>query len=246
MKPYNIPDRTKKEEVQLMFDNIAPSYDRLNHIFSFSIDKLWRRRVVNIVRREKPERILDIATGTADLAIAMAKRMPSARVMGVDLSEKMLAVAAEKVARQGLDDHIALYQGDAEKLEIESGVIDVATVAFGVRNFGDMERALGEVWRVLREGGEFVVLEFSTPRNALVRKTYGLYSKRIMPSVGGIVSHDKKAYDYLPASISEFPEPERFMDMLREAGFEECRRRSLSFGIAQIYTCRKPVTTKTE
>lgn len=239
MKPYNIPERTKKEEVQLMFDNIAPSYDRLNHIFSLSIDKLWRRRVVRIVSKLKPERILDLATGTGDLAIKMAKRIPSARIMGVDLSENMLAVAAEKVCRQGLDDHIALYQGDAESLDVEDGVLDVVTVAFGVRNFGDIEASLAEVWRVLREGGSFVVLEFSVPRNALVRKMYGVYSERVMPSVGGMVSHDKKAYDYLPASISEFPEPEKFMDMLRKAGFDGCYRRSQSLGIAQIYVCQK-------
>lgn len=239
MKPYNIPERTKKEEVQLMFDNIAPSYDRLNHIFSLSIDKLWRRRVVRIVSKLKPERILDLATGTGDLAIKMAKRIPSARIMGVDLSENMLAVAAEKVGRQGLDDHIALYQGDAESLDVEDGVLDVVTVAFGVRNFGDIEASLAEVWRVLREGGSFVVLEFSVPRNALVRKMYGIYSERVMPSVGGMVSHDKKAYDYLPASISEFPEPEKFMDMLRKAGFDGCYRRSQSLGIAQIYVCHK-------
>lgn len=239
MKPYNIPERTKKEEVQLMFDNIAPSYDRLNHIFSLSIDKLWRRRVVRIVRKLKPERVLDLATGTGDLAIKMAKRIPSARIMGVDLSENMLAVAAEKVSRQGLDDHIALYQGDAESLDVEDGVLDVVTVAFGVRNFGDIEASLAEVWRVLREGGSFVVLEFSVPRNALVRKMYGIYSERVMPSVGGMVSHDKKAYDYLPASISEFPEPEKFMEMLRKAGFDGCYRRSQSLGIAQIYVCHK-------
>lgn len=240
MKPYNIPDRTKKEEVQLMFDNIAPSYDKLNHIFSLSIDKLWRRRVVRIVRRHNPERVLDLATGTGDLAIAMAKRIPTAKVMGVDLSENMLAVAAEKVSRQGLDDHIALYQGDAEQLDVERGLLDAVTVAFGVRNFGDIEASLREVWRVLREGGMFVVLEFSTPRNALVRKLYGLYSERVMTPVAGMMSHDKKAYNYLPASISEFPEPEKFIEMLEAAGFVGCKRRSQSLGIAQIYICYKP------
>ena len=139
MKPYNSSRKSKKEEVAEMFDNIAPTYDRLNHLFSLSIDKLWRRRVVRIVRRMKPLRILDLATGTGDLAIKMAKRIGKARIMGVDLSEKMLAVAAEKVRRQGLDDHIALYQGDAERLDVADGMIDVATVAFGVRNFGDLE-----------------------------------------------------------------------------------------------------------
>ena len=152
-----------------MFDNIAPTYDRLNHILSFSIDKIWRRRVVRKVRKMKPQRIMDLATGTGDLAIKLAKRIPQARVMGVDLSENMLAVAAEKVRRQGLDDRIARYQGDAEQLDVADNLLDVVTVAFGVRNFGDLEQGLREIHRALCSGGHIVVLEFSTPRNWLVR-----------------------------------------------------------------------------
>ena len=223
-----------------MFDNIAPTYDKLNHIFSLSIDKVWRRRVVRKVRRMKPLRILDLATGTGDLAIKMAKRIPKARIMGVDLSENMLAVAAEKVRRQGLDDHIALYQGDAENLDLGDGVMDVVTVAFGVRNFGNIEQGLREIWRVRASGGHLVVLEFSTPRNFLVRKAYQFYSNHVMKPVGGLVSHDRKAYDYLPDSIVEFPEPEKFLDMMRGVGFDNCHRYSQSFGIAQIYIARKP------
>ena len=223
-----------------MFDNIAPTYDRLNHIFSLSIDKLWRRRVVRIVRRLKPTRILDLATGTGDLAINMAKRIPEAHIMGVDLSENMLAVAAEKVRRQGLDDHIVLYQGDAENLDLNDGVVDVVTVAFGVRNFGDIEQGLAEIWRSLRSGGHLVVLEFSMPRNPLVRKMYGLYSDHVMRPVGSMVSRDNQAYEYLPDSIAEFYGPEDFLEVMRRAGFEDCRRRSQSMGIAQIYIGRKP------
>ncbi|MBQ2008120.1 MAG: bifunctional demethylmenaquinone methyltransferase/2-methoxy-6-polyprenyl-1,4-benzoquinol methylase UbiE [Alistipes sp.] len=239
MKPYN-SQKTKKEEVQQMFDNIAPTYDRLNHLFSFSIDKLWRRRVVRLVRRMKPQRILDLATGTGDLAIKMAKRIPKAHIMGVDLSENMLAVAAEKVRRQGLDDHIALYQGEAERLDIGDGVVDVVTVAFGVRNFGDIDGSLLEIGRTLTAGGHIVILEFSTPRNPLVRYFYRLYSNHVMKPVGGLISKDRKAYDYLPDSIEEFPDPERFLDIMRHAGFKECRRKSLSLGIAQIYIGQKP------
>lgn len=223
-----------------MFDNIAPTYDRLNHIFSLSIDKLWRRRVVRIVRRLKPTRILDLATGTGDLAINMAKRIPEAHIMGVDLSENMLAVAAEKVRRQGLDDHIVLYQGDAENLDLNDGVVDVVTVAFGVRNFGDIEQGLAEIKRALRSGGHLVVLEFSMPRNPLVRKMYGLYSDHVMRPVGSMVSRDNQAYEYLPDSIAEFYAPEDFLEVMRRAGFEDCRRRSQSMGIAQIYIGRKP------
>lgn len=223
-----------------MFDNIAPTYDRLNHIFSLSIDKLWRRRVVRIVRRLKPSRILDLATGTGDLAIKMAKRIPQAHIMGVDLSENMLAVAAEKVRRQGLDDHIVLYQGDAEQLDLSDGVVDVVTVAFGVRNFGDIDQGLAEIWRSLRSGGHLVVLEFSMPRNPLVRKMYGLYSDHFMRPVGSMVSHDNQAYEYLPDSIAEFYAPDEFLEVMRRAGFEDCRRRSQSLGIAQIFIGRKP------
>ena len=238
MKPYN-SQKTKKEEVQQMFDNIAPTYDKLNHILSLSIDKMWRRRVVRKVRRMKPEKIMDLATGTGDLAIKMAKAMPKAKIMGVDLSEKMLAVAAEKVRRKGLDDHIALYQGDAEQLDVADGVLDVVTVAFGVRNFGNLEQGLSEIMRSLRSGGHIVVLEFSTPRNWFVRKCYQFYSNHVMKPVGGMVSKDRKAYDYLPDSIVEFPDRERFLDIMQRTGFVECRRFSQSFGIAQIYIGKK-------
>ena len=239
MKPYN-SQKTKKEEVQQMFDNIAPTYDKLNHILSLSIDKMWRRRVVRKVRRMKPEKIMDLATGTGDLAIKLAQAMPKAKIMGVDLSENMLAVAAEKVRRKGLDDHIALYQGDAENLEVADGVLDVVTVAFGVRNFGNLEKGLSEIMRSLRSGGHIVVLEFSTPRNFLVRKCYQFYSNHIMKPVGGLVSKDRKAYDYLPDSIVEFPDRERFLEIMGRTGFVECRRHSQSLGIAQIYIGRKP------
>jgi demethylmenaquinone methyltransferase/2-methoxy-6-polyprenyl-1,4-benzoquinol methylase len=238
MKPYNT-EKSKKEEVRDMFDNIAPTYDRLNHILSLSIDKVWRRRVVRIVRRLKPQRIVDLATSTGDLAIKMAQRIPKAHIMGVDLSENMLAVAAQKVRRLGLDDHIALYQGDAEALDIADGVIDVVTVAFGVRNFGDVEKGLREIWRSLRSGGHIVILEFSTPRNIFVRKMYEFYSNRIMKPIGGMVSKDKKAYDYLPDSIVEFSSPDEVMALMERVGFKECRRRSQSFGIAQIYIAQK-------
>lgn len=238
MKPYNT-DKSKKEEVREMFDNIAPTYDRLNHILSLSIDKIWRRRVVRKVRRMKPQRVMDLATGTGDLAIQMAKRMPKARIMGVDLSEKMLAVAADKVRRKGLDDHIALYQGDAEQLDVTDGLLDVVTIAFGVRNFGNLEQGLSEIFRALRSGGHIVVLEFSTPRNPLIRWAYKLYSNHIMKPVGGMISKDNKAYDYLPDSIVEFASPEQFMEILQGVGFSKCRRYSQSFGIAQIYIAEK-------
>lgn len=234
MKPYNT-DQTKKEEVREMFDNIAPKYDLLNHTLSMSIDRVWRRRVVGEVRRAKPVRILDVATGTGDLAIAMARRIRDVQVLGVDLSEQMLAVARRKIEARGLDGRIVLYRGDAERLAVADASVDVATVAFGVRNFGDLGAGLRELARTIKPGGKVVILEFSRPRNRVFRALYEFYSYKILPRIGGLVSRDKRAYEYLPASVGEFPAPEEFMAMMARAGFRNCRARSQSFGIAQIY-----------
>ena len=234
MKPYNT-DHTKKEEVREMFDNIAPKYDLLNHTLSMSIDRVWRRRVVGEVRRAKPGRILDVATGTGDLAIAMARRIRDVQVLGVDLSEQMLAVARRKIEARGLDGRIVLDRGDAERLAVADASVDVATVAFGVRNFGDLGAGLRELARTIKPGGKVVILEFSRPRNRVFRALYEFYSYKILPRIGGLVSRDKRAYEYLPASVGEFPAPEEFMAMMARAGFRNCRARSQSFGIAQIY-----------
>lgn len=234
MKPYNT-DQTKKEEVREMFDNIAPKYDLLNHTLSMSIDRVWRRRVVGEVRRAKPGRILDVATGTGDLAIAMARRIRDVQVLGVDLSEQMLAVARRKIEARGLDGRIVLDRGDAERLAVADASVDVATVAFGVRNFGDLGAGLRELARTIKPGGKVVILEFSRPRNRVFRALYEFYSYKILPRIGGLVSRDKRAYEYLPASVGEFPAPEEFMAMMARAGFRNCWARSQSFGIAQIY-----------
>lgn len=234
MKPYNT-DQTKKEEVREMFDNIAPKYDLLNHTLSMSIDRVWRRRVVGEVRRAKPGRILDVATGTGDLAIAMARRIRDVQVLGVDLSEQMLAVARRKIEARGLDGRIVLDRGDAERLAVADASVDVATVAFGVRNFGDLGAGLRELARTIKPGGKVVILEFSRPRNRVFRALYEFYSYKILPRIGGLMSRDKRAYEYLPASVGEFPAPEEFMAMMARAGFRNCRARSQSFGIAQIY-----------
>ena len=234
MKPYNT-DQTKKEEVREMFDRIAPRYDLLNHTLSMNIDRIWRRHVVREVRRSAPRRILDVATGTGDLAIEMARRIDGVQVLAVDLSEQMLSVARRKVEARGLDGRIVLDRGDAEHLTAGDASFDVATVAFGVRNFGDLEAGLRELFRVVRPGGRVVILEFSTPRNRIFRTLYEFYSYRILPRIGGMVSHDRQAYAYLPASVGEFPAPERFLAMMEAAGFRRCRARSQGFGIAQIY-----------
>ena len=218
-----------------MFDNIAPKYDLLNHTLSMSIDRVWRRRVVGEVRRAKPGRILDVATGTGDLAIAMARRIRDVQVLGVDLSEQMLAVARRKIEARGLDGRIVLDRGDAERLAVADASVDVATVAFGVRTFGDRGAGLRELARTIKPGGKVVILEFSRPRNRVFRALYEFYSYKILPRIGGLVSRDKRAYEYLPASVGEFPAPEEFMARMARAGFRNCRARSQSFGIAQIY-----------
>lgn len=239
MKPYN-EEQSKKEQVEEMFDNIAPTYDKLNHIMSFNIDRIWRRRVVRIVKRHNPSHIMDMATGTGDLAIAMARSMAGAKVLGIDLSEEMLAVARQKVEREGLAERITLRKGDAEQLdEPENNSIDIATVAFGVRNFENMERGLSEIYSKLKNDGRLIVLEFSIPRNPLVRWVYAQYSHRLLPRIGAMISKDKEAYTYLPESVEVFPSPERFSEILRGVGFRSVRRRSQSFGIAYIYEAIK-------
>ena len=202
VKPYNT-GQTKKEEVREMFDNIAPKYDLLNHTLSMNIDRIWRRRVVRIVCRSRPHRILDVATGTGDLAIEMARRIRDVHVLGVDLSEKMLDVARCKVAARGLDERVVLDVGDAEHLRVSDASVDVVTVAFGVRNFGDLEAGLREMARTIKPGGKVVILEFSRPRNRLFRVLYEFYTYKILPRIGGMVSKDKRAYEYLPASVGE-------------------------------------------
>ncbi|MBR4964238.1 MAG: bifunctional demethylmenaquinone methyltransferase/2-methoxy-6-polyprenyl-1,4-benzoquinol methylase UbiE [Alistipes sp.] len=239
MKPYN-EEQTKKEQVEEMFDNIAPTYDRLNHIMSLNIDRVWRRRVMRIVRRAKAQKIMDVATGTADLAIAMAKRIDNTQILGIDLSEEMLAVARRKVEKLGLNERITLEKGDAENLSMVSNEsIDAATVAFGVRNFENIERGISEIYRTIKPGGKLIVLEFSMPKNSIVRWIYRQYAHRLLPRIGGMISKDKEAYTYLPDSVEEFPAPERFAQMLKAAGFKSVKLRSQSFGIAYIYDATK-------
>jgi demethylmenaquinone methyltransferase/2-methoxy-6-polyprenyl-1,4-benzoquinol methylase len=239
MKPYN-QEQTKKEQVEHMFDNIAPTYDKLNHILSFNIDRIWRRRVMRIVRRSHAHKIMDVATGTGDLAIAMAKRVDRTQILGIDLSEEMLQVARKKIEKQGLEERIIVEKGDAENLSmVSTESIDAATVAFGVRNFENLERGLSEIYRTLKPGGKFVVLEFSIPRNPLVRWVYAQYSHRLLPRIGAMLSKDRKAYDYLPDSVEEFPSPERFAEILRGVGFKDIKLSSQSFGIAHIYEATK-------
>ncbi len=237
MKPYNEEGKTKGEEVREMFDTIAPAYDRLNHILSLQIDKIWRRRVVRLVKKNSPANcsILDLATGTGDLAIAMAKDIPHSKILGVDPSEGMLNVAREKVNSQTLGDRLSFKVESAEELSLADNSFDAVTAAFGVRNFTDLKQGLSEMVRVARPNGWVVILEFSTPPNPLFRAIYTLYSRHILPRIGALLSRDRKAYEYLPASVEEFASPAEFIALMREVGLENCSSQSQSFGIAQIY-----------
>ncbi len=252
MKPYNKAETTKDEEIREMFDTIAPSYDRLNHILSMQIDKIWRRRVVNIVARacrngncssnggdSYTPTILDVATGTGDLAIAMAQRLPQARVLGVDPSKGMLDVAQKKIEERGLSGRVTIEVHSAENLALEDERYDVVTAAFGVRNFGDLERGLSEMVRVTKCGGRVVVLEFSTPPNPIFRAVYNLYSRHLLPWIGALISRDRRAYEYLPASVEEFASRKEFLEIMGRVGLENCTARSQSLGIAQIYVGEK-------
>lgn len=225
--------------VRGMFNDIAPTYDRLNHILSLDIDRLWRKRVVQIVRKLGAKYIMDMATGTGDLAIALAKNIEGSTIYGADFSSEMLAVAKQKIEALGLTERISLTECNAEDIPLDDEAVDAATVAFGVRNFENQGKALTEMKRTIRRGGHLVVLEFSNPRFALVRWCYRLYSHYILPAIGRLVSKHATAYTYLPDSIDKFASPEAFTALLKEVGFDHIERKSLSLGIAHIYIAHK-------
>ena len=228
----------KKEKVQEMFDGIAPKYDLLNHLLSMGIDKSWRRKAMRELEGGRRGTVLDIACGTGDFSIE-ALRHGVERVVGADISENMLAVAREKAREKGLEDRLEFRYGDSENLDFEDGTFDAVTVAFGVRNFEHLERGLAEMCRVLRPGGKVVVLEFSTPERFPMKQLYRFYFKQILPRVGGFVSGDRKAYEYLPASVFAFPQGDRFLQIMRSCGYRNVAQRRLTFGIASLYTGEK-------
>ena len=222
-----------------MFDRISPRYDRLNHILSFNIDKTWRKKTAKAVAKSQPETILDLATGTADLAIALAKYNPQTHIIGVDFSERMLAIGKEKVKKQGLENQIDLCLGDAAALPFEDQSFDAVTVAFGVRNFENLQQSLSEICRVLKPNGQVFILEFSMPEKFPVKQAYQLYFKHVLPKIGKQVSKDAWAYSYLPESVERFPKPLAFKQTLNDNGLHEATTRSLTWGIATLYTARK-------
>lgn len=228
----------KKQQVEAMFDNIAPRYDLLNRVLSFGIDQRWRKQAVRMLRETQPRRILDVATGTADLAL-QALTLDPEEVVGVDISEEMLKVGREKIAALGLSGRVTLRRGDAEKLPFSDAQFDAVLVAFGVRNFEDLERGLAEIRRVLRPGGLLVVLEFSQPHRFPIKQLYAWYSRHVLPRIGRTVSKDEGAYRYLPDSVAAFPSGEAFLTRMRQVGYADLKWKPLTFGIASLYRGRR-------
>ncbi|MGM0406452.1 MAG: bifunctional demethylmenaquinone methyltransferase/2-methoxy-6-polyprenyl-1,4-benzoquinol methylase UbiE [Bacteroidota bacterium] len=239
LTPYKDQKSGKKEQVALMFNNIARRYDFLNHFLSLGIDKLWRKKAINCLRDiEVNSKILDIASGTGDLAIQALKLKPE-KIIGIDISSEMLKIGHEKIKQKKLDKIITLQKGDAENLEFADQYFDGITVAFGVRNFENLQKGLTEMYRVLKPGGQVVILEFSKPGSFPVKQFYQFYFHFILPVIGKLVSKDQSAYTYLPESVHLFPEKLQFISELEKAGFENCTFKELTFGIATIYEAEK-------
>ena len=217
-----------------MFDNISKRYDFLNHFLSLGIDKGWRKKAVKIISKANPKIILDVATGTGDFAIAELKLDPE-KVIGLDLSNGMLDVGREKMKKKKVDHIVDMVQGDSENLPFEDNYFDAITVGFGVRNFENLEKGLGEMFRVLKPGGIVAVLEFSKPKKFPIKQSFNFYSKFIIPTVGKTVSKDKRAYSYLPESVEAFPEGQAFLDIMTKIGYTDMKQKMVSGGIASIY-----------
>lgn len=227
----------KKEKVREMFDSIAPSYDRLNHVLSMNVDKAWRRHALKEIVDGTPQRILDVACGTGDSTVSIAKAAAEgSRVTGADISEGMMALVPDKARKAGVADRIDLQIADGENLPFGEGAFDRVTCAFGIRNFEHREKGLAEFRRVLKPGGRAVILELSVPQNRLVRWAYDLYFMHLLPKIGGAVSGDRAAYRYLPASVHNFPAPKDFCAMMEAAGFTAVRVRTFTFGLCRMFT----------
>jgi demethylmenaquinone methyltransferase / 2-methoxy-6-polyprenyl-1,4-benzoquinol methylase len=237
--PYKDSERSKKMQVEEMFDEISPRYDLLNHLLSINIDKTWRRKAIQLLKPFNPATILDVATGTADFAVEAARLHPR-NITGIDLSEGMLKVGRQKIESKGLSGIIELKKADSENLPFNDEVYDAAIVGFGVRNFENLRKGLAEIFRVLKPGGAFVILEFSRPKNFFFRKLYFLYFKQVLPFMGRLLSKSNRAYSYLPESVLEFPDGDEFAAILSTTGFKNVSYKLLTLGIATIYVAQKP------
>ncbi|KAF0238740.1 MAG: ubiquinone/menaquinone biosynthesis [Prolixibacteraceae bacterium] len=237
--PNKKSGQSKKVQVEEMFNQISPKYDLLNHLLSANIDRLWRKKAIKLLIPWQPELIIDVATGTADFAIA-ATAIKGARVFGIDISEGMLGVGRIKVLKKGLKERIELIKADSEKLPFKNDTFDAAIVGFGVRNFENLETGLTEIKRVLKPGGVFYILEFSKPVKSPYKQIYQAYFTKILPLIGRMVSKDSNAYTYLPESVNEFPDGDKFLTILAEVGFVGSKCFLQTFGIASIYETQKP------
>lgn len=239
IKPYDA-GRGKTEQVQEMFDSIAPAYDFMNRAMTFGIDRRWRAIAVKEIAKSRPASILDIATGTGDLALLLHRHIPTARIIGLDLSANMLEKARLKADQAGIDaEQVQFEQGDSLNMRFPDDSFDAITVAYGVRNFEHIDRGYAEMLRVLRPGGTLCVIELSVPANPIARLGYNIYTRGIIPLIGRLVSHDRRAYSYLPESIAAVPQREAMTDIMTAAGFANARFRSLTLGVCTLYFATK-------
>lgn len=233
--PYEHSEAGKKQQVADMFNNISGKYDFLNHFLSFGIDLIWRKKAISLLKDMEPRKMLDVATGTGDFALESLRILKPDHIIGIDISQGMLDIALKKIEERSLSDRFRVEVGDAENLSFESNSFDAVTVAFGVRNFENLQIGLNEICRVLKPGGRAVILEFSNPKAFPIKQLYRFYSKHILPRIGKIFSKDNRAYTYLPESISQFPDGESFSQLLKNAGFKTAQSRPQTFGICTIY-----------
>jgi demethylmenaquinone methyltransferase / 2-methoxy-6-polyprenyl-1,4-benzoquinol methylase len=238
VKPYQ-EEGSKKRQVSTMFNRIAPYYDLLNRTLSLGIDTIWRKKAIDMLKELQPQQVLDVATGTADVAMEAARRLSPQKITGVDISTEMLDIGRSKIHRQGMEGLIELMEGDSENLPFQDNTFDAITVAFGVRNFENLEKGLREMQRVLRHGGKLVVLEFSKPRLFPFRQVFNLYFKHILPLIGKMTSRDPRAYRYLYESVQAFPDGEDFIKILEKTGYKSNQCIPLTLGICSIYTGEK-------
>ncbi len=237
--PYQQAEESKKAQVERMFDKIAPRYDLLNRVLSLGIDVWWRRRALAYLKNRPIREMLDVATGTADVAIMAAKMLKPQRIIGIDIANQMLEIGRVKIGKAHLDSEIVLETGDSENLRFADGSFDAVTVAFGVRNFENLEKGLAEMARVLRPGGSAVILEFSRPRLFPFKQLYNAYFKYLLPLIGRLTSRDTRAYSYLFESVQAFPEGDHFISILSKTGFTNSTCERLTLGICSIYFAEK-------
>ena len=238
IKPYN-QEAEKANQVEQMFDNIAPTYDKLNHRLSWDIDKGWRRKAIRQLQPFVPKTLLDIATGTGDFAILAAKMLKPEKLIGADISEGMMEIGRQKVKAEGLDGIVSFEKEDCLNLSYADGTFDAVTAAFGIRNFADLDKGLKEMQRVLKPGGHLSIVELTTPVSFPMKQLFRIYSHTVLPVYGRLISKDTSAYGYLTKTIEAFPQGERMMEILKKAGFAEASFKRLTFGICTMYFATK-------